>query len=142
MMKSYEQIYKKIYKLVPELDKIEVGEAVKLTSKGYMDLNIDVLSRSPDNTIIAMSHYYKHPSGDMIPDPDMEIKIHHNSKAAEALSFQDIHGYRQVYPKEGFVNPTAKTELNHFLNYWLNNIKTQGFEQENNPNKNTGRSHE
>lgn len=52
------------------------------------------------------------------------------------------YGYRQVYPKDGFVNPTAKTELNHFLNYWLNNINTQGFEQENNPNKNTGRSYE
>ncbi|MBL7815674.1 MAG: DUF1249 domain-containing protein, partial [Saprospiraceae bacterium] len=79
-----------------------------------------------NTTTIALSHYYKHPSGDMIADPDMEVKIHHNSKMAEALSYQDSFGYRQVYPQEGYVNPKAKTELNQFLNQWLNNIKQQG----------------
>lgn len=130
MKTPYEQIYQKIYQIVPELDKIEEGDAIKLKSAGYMDLNIDVLSRNKDTTIIAMSHYYKHPSGDMIADPDMEIKLYHNIKSAEALTFQDIRSYRVVYPEEGKVNPRAKTELNHFLNYWLNNLKNQGFQQE------------
>jgi uncharacterized protein YqiB (DUF1249 family) len=135
-MNSFEQIYKKIYAIAPELDKVEAGEALKLKSGGFMDLNIDILSRDKDSSIIAMSHYYKHPSGDMIADPDMEIKIHHNAKMAEALTYQDGFGYRQVYPKEGFVNPQAKTDLNKFLNSWLNNLKSQGFKQEVDPNKN------
>ena len=102
-MKQFEQIYQKLYKIVPNLDKIEQGEAVKLKSEGFMDLNIDILYRDEikNTTTIAMSHYYKHPSGDMIADPDMEIKIHHKAKMAEALTYQDSFGYRQVYPKEG-----------------------------------------
>jgi len=130
MIKAYEQIYKKIYHLVPELDKLEAGDGLKLKSKGFMDLNIDVLARGKDTSIIAMSHYYRHPSGDQVADPDMEIKIHHKSKMAEALSYQDSLGYRQVYPEEGLVNPQAKKDLNDFLNQWLNNIKGQGHKIE------------
>jgi uncharacterized protein YqiB (DUF1249 family) len=131
-MKQYEQIYKKLYQIAPKLDGVEEGEALKLKSAGYMDLNIDVLYRdeAKNTTTIALSHYYKHHSGDMIADPDMEVKIHHNLKMAEALSYQDSFGYRQVYPKEGFVDPAAKKDLNQFLNQWLNNIKMQGHQVE------------
>ncbi len=137
MKTPYEQIYEKIYKLIPKLDIMEAGEAVKLKSEGFMDLNVDKLYHDDTKnvTIIALSHYYKHPSGDMIADPDMEIKIHHNSKMAEALTYQDSFGYSQVYPKEGFVNPKAKTELNQFLNTWLNNLKAQGHTVKGNKGK-------
>lgn len=125
MKNPYEQIHDKIYKLIPNLDSIEPGEGVKLKSQGYMDLCVDVLWRDKEQTTISFAHYYKQ-NGDLVPDPDMEIKLHHDMKAAEALSCQDSFGYRQVYPKEGFVNPSAKKDLNSFLNKWLNNLKVQG----------------
>lgn len=40
-----------------------------------MDLNCDVLEVGQDYRRIALSHYWKHDSGDMIPDPDMEIAV-------------------------------------------------------------------
>ena len=75
-------------------------------------------------------HYYKHHSGDMIADPDMEIMLYPDKKMAEALTYQDAYLYQEVYPEEGKVNLRLKKDLNSFLNTWLNNIKWQGHQIE------------
>lgn len=124
----HQELYKKLKKVIPNLDKIE--EHAKLKSEGFMDLNVDVHYKEGNTTYMALSHYYKHPSGDMIPDPDMEIAVYHDRKMAEALSYQDIYGYRQVYPVQGKVDLKAKKELNAFLNTWLNNLQIQGHKVE------------
>ncbi|CAN5819791.1 hypothetical protein BH10BAC2_BH10BAC2_27110 [soil metagenome] len=128
-MNQYEQIFKKISSLVPDLDKIEPGEGIKLKSKNFMDLNIDVLWKEEDKITFSMAHYYKQ-NGDMVPDPDMEIAVYPKQKMAEALSYQDSYGYREVYPEPEKFYPKAKKELNSFLNQWLNNIKMQGHKIE------------
>ena len=125
-MMQYEQIFKKISALVPDLEKMEPGQAVKLTSNSFMDLHIDVLIKEPDRTVISMAHYYKQ-NGDSVPDPDMEIALYPKHKMAEALTYHDSFGYKVVYPEEGKLYPTIKKELNQFLNQWLNNIKAQKF---------------
>lgn len=124
-MKQFETIFKKISSLVPNLQGLEPGQALKLKSEGFMDLSIDILSKEPDKMVIAMAHNYIQ-NGDVVPDPDMEVAIYPKLKMAEALSYQDSFGYKQVYPEPGFVYPQVKRELNQFLNQWLNNIKMQG----------------
>lgn len=66
-------IYHKLIEVVPDLLSIE--NAGKSKVDGYMDLGFDVLHRSPERLLIALHHYYRHPSGDMLADPDMEIVI-------------------------------------------------------------------
>ena len=128
----YTQIYRKLYQVIPNLDEIE--EAAKLKAKGFMDLNVDILRKGESKGqvyfIIALSHYYRHESGDMIADPDMEIRVYPESKMAEALTYQDAFGYRVVYPKAGYVDVEAKAELNEFLSYWLDNLMAQGHKIE------------
>ncbi len=68
-----------------------------------MDLNLDLLEQTSDNTIIALSHYYKHPSGDMIADPDMTIRVNLPDKTAEALTYQDIYRYDEYTLKVGLM---------------------------------------
>jgi uncharacterized protein YqiB (DUF1249 family) len=126
---QYEQLFEKITALVPNLVQIEPGEGLKLKADGFMDLHVDVLWKDKDRITIAMAHYYKQ-NGDMVPDPDMEIALYPDRKMAEALSYQDSFGYRQVYPEPNKVDLRAKTDLNHFLNQWLNNIKMQGHQLE------------
>lgn len=121
----YEKNYKKLLDLIPDLENASF-EARKLKADGFMDLNIDMLSKEDGQTVLALSHYYKHPSGDMIPDPDMEIAVYPEKKMVEALSYQDFFGYRKVYPEPNKVNPRAKQELNSFLGQWLSNLKSQG----------------
>lgn len=100
----HETIYKKLLRIVPDLAEAKF-EAKKLKAEGFMDLNIDILywDEGHQRCVIALSHYWKHDSGDMIADPDMEIAIYPSRKLAEALSYQDSFGYRQVYPEPGKV---------------------------------------
>jgi hypothetical protein len=74
-----------------------------------------------------MSHYYKQ-NGDLCPDPDMEIKIIPEIKMAEAMTYEDSFGYKQVYIENGKkYYPALKKDLNYFLNKWLSNLKEQKF---------------
>ncbi len=121
----YENNYKKLLHLIPDLGTASFADR-KLKADGFMDLNIDMLYKKGDRTVIALSHYFKFPSGDMIADPDMEIAVYPERKMVEALSYQDAFGYRRVYPEPGMVDPRAKKELNSFLGQWLSNLKSQG----------------
>lgn len=126
----YEQIYDKLLKVVPleVIKQSDRGSGSKSKAPGIMDLNYDYLyyNKEDKSHVIALSHYYKHISGDMIADPDMEIKVIPSMKMAEALTYQDIHGYQKVYPEMGKVDVKAKKDLNTFLSQWLTNLKNQG----------------
>jgi uncharacterized protein YqiB (DUF1249 family) len=123
---QYERNYEALQEILGNLDPAALPENLKLKSGGFMDLNFDHLGGNR----IALSHYYKHPSDDMIADPDMEIRILHELKAIEALTYQDSFGYRAVYPEPGRLDRRAKLELNQFLTQWLKNLKAQGFKHE------------
>ena len=127
----YENIYDSLEKIIPDVATISAYR--KLTAPGYMDLNIDVLEKTNDYTMLALSHYYKHPSGDLIPDPDMEVRVASKLRMAEAMAYQDCFGYRRVYydfdpvsKKFNNVDARAKKDLNEFLLRWLTNIYEQG----------------
>ena len=119
-------IYETIYKKLDNLGILDVDEYKKLSSDGFMDLSIDVLSNNKTHKEIALSHNYIQ-NGDVMADPDMQIKIH---KMAEALTYQQdgLSIYQQVYSDDkAKVNPKLKKQLNNFLSQWLTNLKKQGF---------------
>ena len=114
---------------------LKFDEYLKLKSGGFMDLNIDHLSHkdNENSTVISIAHNYIQ-EGDVMADPDMEIRIIPKMKMIEALTFQqDNMGiYQQVYLEDGSFYPTLKNELNNFLNSWLKNLIEQGFCNSNN----------
>jgi len=114
-------IYEKIYNKLNKIGVLKVESNIHLKSSGFMDL---VVERLGDNHY-SLTHYYEM-NGDLCPDPDMEVRVFPDTKMAEALSFQDVYGYRRVYYDEE-VDLKAKKELNDFLNFWLNNLINQGF---------------
>lgn len=118
------RIFHKLLDVVPDLMSIE--EAGRSQVDGYMDLGFDVLHRSPDKLIVALSHYYKHPSGDMIADPDMEIMVCPAQEYAEALAYQDAFGYQTVEMPSGEVDRKRQHDLDCFLSQWLTNLIEQG----------------
>jgi len=131
----YSSIYKKLHKVIPDIIKyIDEGKTFgksQLKSAGMMDLHFDFLEKDSDgNYIIALSHYFKQ-GGDMVPDPDMQIKIIPKMKVAEAMHYQDQFGYKAVYiTKDGknFVDTNAKRNQNQFLSQWLTNLINQGHQ--------------
>jgi uncharacterized protein YqiB (DUF1249 family) len=100
---------------------------MKSKSEGYMDLNFDLLSQSSNTITFALSHYYKHPSGDMIADPDMVIRVNIETQLVEPLSYQDAFGYQTVYA-DNIKNTQLEKQLLSFLNQWLTNLIEQGHQ--------------
>lgn len=123
-------IYAAILALVPDLPELKPGDYRRFSATGYMDLHLDALEVRQDNgekqLLIALAHNYRHPSGDIIPDPDVEIRIYPDRSFAEALSYQDIYTYRMVTEESGAVDDREQKAQNDFLLIWLANIKNQG----------------
>lgn len=117
-------IYHKLFDVIPDLMTIEQAGRSKVD--GYMDLGLDVLQRTPDRLLIALSHYYRHPSGDMIPDPDMEIVVFPKKEVAMALTYQDCFGFRAAYGSMAESDQCSQRDMNRFLSQWLDNLIEQG----------------
>ena len=119
------RIYQKLLIVVPDL--WEIGEYAKSRVDGFMDLNLDVLIAAKGYRRIALSHYWKHDSGDMIPDPDMEIGVYRDWEMAEALTYQDMWSYDDVYSgPDGQVDRRHYLHCNAFLEKWLEALAEQG----------------
>jgi uncharacterized protein YqiB (DUF1249 family) len=119
------RIYRRLLDVIPDLLTIE--EHGKSEVDGLMSLNFDVVQRTPEKLTIALSHYYKHHSGDMIPDPDMMVAVYIDRGMAEALTYQDMYIFTTVYSQDRtHVDVAAKRSLNSFLNTWLGNLIEQG----------------
>jgi|GEM_PF-5167650 len=88
----YESYYQKLDALAGGIETLP--EHLVLKSSGYMDLHIEKIREG----VISMTHYYK-VNGDLVPDPDMEVRVLSELKAIEALTYQDTYGFQQVYPK-------------------------------------------
>ena len=138
----YQKIYDKLIKLLPDLtDHLKQQTPYGKSSLGWpesalMDLNYNYLFSEGGNHIISLAHNYLQ-NGDLIADPDMEIRINPTEHTAEALTFQDLYSFKRVYKQEDGkmqVNSKLKIDLNKFLNTWLSNALKQGhkiqFEQE------------
>lgn len=113
-----------------DLSTVKRKQYLKLTAKPYMDLHVDILSRTETSFVLSMAHNYQQ-NGDAVPDPDMEIEIDLENKTAEALTFQNSLIYSVVYDFDIHgvkirVRPAVKKSLNSFLEMWTKNIIEQG----------------
>ena len=119
------RIFQKLLRIAPNL--MDIKEYAKSKSSGYMDLNCDILESGRDYRRIALSHYWEHPSGDLIPDPDMEVSMFFDWELAEATSYQDVFTYENAYPVDGEPpDLVVHNRLNEFLEQWLQNLADQG----------------
>ena len=123
----YDRIYMKLNQII-DFEKLFRKKYLKYKSAGFMDLNIDFLRKNYDDTfVIAMAHNFTQ-NGDLMCDPDMEIRIFPKTETAEALTFQlDSLGIFQRVYQDNKVNIEIKKDLNRFLDKWLTNIKSQKY---------------
>lgn len=100
----YEKNYAKLTTLL-NLEELREKGFLKLKSPELMDLNADFLRKEKNgNIIIALAHDYTQ-NGDVITDPDMEIRILPKMKMAEALTFQQrlFNIFKKKEPPGGFI---------------------------------------
>jgi len=117
-------VYEMIFAMLQQMGIIDKSgkmqaDYMKFVSSGLMPLNVDKLT----SDTIALAHNGKQ-NGDVMADPDVEVKIYPEMKMAEAPTFRnDYLGiYQEVYPEPGKYYPKLKKELNAFLNDWLRNM--------------------
>ena len=107
------------------------SDAIKIDNNpNFMAFNIDYLGKISVGGlagchIFAFSHYYKHPSGDMIPDPDMQV-IYAPDNNLYPFTYQDSFGYQESYNTQtGNLRPRMQAEQAVFLKQWLKNVVDQ-----------------
>lgn len=132
----YERNYERLIKIVPDLE-TRLTEAKKSGERnlygksrqsGYQDFSFDLLDFDKTSFYVAIAHYYKQ-NGDMVPDPDMVIRIDISEQIVEALTFQNSLYYSEVYDDtytRKLTNLKEKKSQNNFLATWLKNLKEQG----------------
>ena len=124
----YHRNYQKLLQLIPQLAELQTGHYLRFEAgAAFMPLSVDTLDRSGSFLRIALAHNFEM-NGDLVPDPDMELRVDLEGGTVEALTFQDQLAYHEVYPAPGKVCPDLKKSLNSFLSTWLTNLRNQGFQ--------------
>lgn len=133
VVEPYSSILKKLTKIIPGLmEHLQSGEhfSGKSHVEGYMDLHFDFLFKDKQGYNIALAHYYEM-NGDLVPDPDMQIRIIPEMNAAEAMTFQNMYRYDEVYHHQDgkeMVDQKMKPKLNSYLNEWLSTLISYGHQ--------------
>ena len=103
-------------------------KAFKVKSEGFMDLSIETHPHLSTESyrVVSLTHYYEQ-NGDLVPDPDMMIRVYLDRKTVEPATFQDSYRFQEVYLEGNRWRPQLAKELSSFLATWLVNLKKQGF---------------
>jgi uncharacterized protein YqiB (DUF1249 family) len=129
----FEKNYDRLMSIAPGLEEKLINYKAndeiygKSESRGYMDFNLELLFQEKGGFHLSMSHYFKQ-NGDMVPDPDMEILVNIENGTIEALHFQDMYHYEEVYDDKisrKRVDKKEQASQNNFLGDWLKNLKRQ-----------------
>ncbi len=112
-------------RLIPDID--QISKSAILAARGQRCLYLEILNRT--DQVISFSMYQTIlDAGDLIPDPDMELKLDLGLKTIEAMTLQDRDRYEEVYGRDnGIPNYELKDELNEFLSQWLTELLNQGY---------------
>ena len=118
-------------RLLPFIVRLGDDRHRRFESDGYMPLVLEKLYIDGGATVYSLTHYGEQ-NGDMMADPDMELKVDFDAGTVEPLTYQnDYMGvFQQVYiNRDGqrLYNPRLRTDLDDFLWRWLRNIEAQGF---------------
>lgn len=121
----YESNYLRLLRLVPEIHLME-GTTVSRVA-GALDLYLTVLDRFKYTSTIALTYQFRE-NGEVIAEPDAQIRIYHDARAVEILSH--VRRRRTSPPRRWrpghMPELDRKWALNRFLYKWLGFCQRQG----------------
>ena len=126
----YEANFERLAWLAPTL--VSAPDAIRgvLLSHGAdgMRLQLAILEHSKYTTTIALTHYL-HMDDAMVTDPFMKIRIYHDARVAEVLSYQ-CQSQLQIFHPDATLNVSnlrEKCRINQFLSEWLDYCIAHGY---------------
>lgn len=113
LMPLYEANYRKFMELVPEIDDID---QVIVSGKDQFSMHLRVIERARYTTTLMVTLA---PLVDTqhLPNPFLKVRIYHDARVAEVISFQ---GHSRIMPLYPYPNPhmyhrDEKRQINRFL---------------------------
>jgi uncharacterized protein YqiB (DUF1249 family) len=126
LMELYEVNYMRIRRLCPGLDTIPHYAVSRV--EGTLDLHIQILDRCKYTTTILMTYYFQEGLGHWRPNPNLEVRVYHDARQAEALSrsYRSPRSRRHAQAWKGQSELVNRWNLNRFLYKWLGFCHHQG----------------
>ena len=127
----YEANFERLIWLVPTLASAPDLIRGILLSHGAdgMSLQLTILEHSKYTTTIALTHHLRMDDA-MITDPFMKIRIYHDARVAEVLSYQ-CQSQLQIFHPDATLNVPnlrEKCRINRFLSEWLDYCIAHGYQ--------------
>ena len=91
-------------------------------------LKVEILERSPYTTLVSLSCRLP-TDNQFVSDPHMKIRVCHDAKVAEVVSYQDCARFQAIYPfPNRFIQQVReKRQVNRFLGEWLDVCLQRGL---------------
>lgn len=126
-MAECEANYRRLMKLIPE-DNDEIVYQVQLPDQSSVLMRFQVLERCKYTTMITIEQAGL---GQWLPESHFEVRIYHDAKMAEVISFQKQGKVRSVYgyPNEKMHQKDEKFQQHNFLSECLANCLKNGFSE-------------
>lgn len=125
LMAIYERNYRLLSDLAPGL--AELPDALVSQVDGAHDLHWRVLDRQRYTTELLLTHYLT-VDGKAVPDPDLRLRIYHDSRQVEMMCDMVCDDLLEVLERN-HVDPGTQARrwtVNLFLNRWLEYLLIQG----------------
>ena len=134
LMDLYEKNHALLCRLIPELDKMPVKTESRINGSPALYLSIE--ERCKYTTMLSITYYFEGSEGDRFADPDLQIRIYHDARQAEAMSckktglltgkIEQIHTKKERNITRSMIE--YKWESNLFLEKWLKYTLAQGHQ--------------
>lgn len=123
LMEIYEHNYFQLRTLMQRLPATDWDNLV-LTGDDGMSLHLTLLEESPYTTTWHLSYFFVEDNGERIADPDLEVRIYHDTRQAEALYCGNNQHcvFLRDYRAEVGTPLDRKWQINMLLHKWLGYI--------------------
>lgn len=124
--------YLRLMNLFPGIDREDMRQ-IGLCHGAEMVLNLTVIERTRYTTLMSLR---QEASADLASRwmslPVMTVRLYHDAKAAEVISYERIRGVRSryEYPNNGMYQQDEKAQWNRFLGDWLSHCLNNGYNLE------------
>lgn len=126
LMSLYESNYLRLFRLIPELDKLD--GCYKSRVAGDCDLYLEVLERCRYTLTLALTYRFHSDQG-MLADPDVRVRAYLDGQQAEAMrvgSANHRHTELRRLARAHKAELNARWRRNIILNKWLDYLTEQG----------------
>jgi uncharacterized protein YqiB (DUF1249 family) len=125
LMALYESNYLRLFRLVPELDRIDGCFHSRVA--GDCDLHVEILERCRYTVTMSLTYHLETDDGLLI-DPDMTVRAYLDGKLAEVMAIgeRQRHTTLRQLVREHRRELDRRWRLNVVLNKWLDYLSDQG----------------